>query len=45
MFPAEPIPASVLSKTLVWNRLIAEIADSIPAEGVHVDLLCLLCVV
>jgi hypothetical protein len=33
----------VRSKTCFWNLLIAGIADSNPAEGMDVRLLCLLC--
>ena len=35
---------AVLSKTCVCGSSIELIADSNPAEGMHVHILCLLCV-
>jgi hypothetical protein len=36
---------AVRSKAYLYSRSIADIADSNPAEGMDVRLLCLLCVV
>ena len=38
------IPVVVRSKKYVWNRLLAGIEGSNPAEGMDARLLCLLCV-
>ena len=40
-----PIHVAVLSKASVLSRLIAGIPGSNPAEGMHILLMCLLCVV
>jgi hypothetical protein len=40
-----PIPVAVRSQAHFCGRLTAGIADSNPADGMDVRLLCLLCVV
>jgi hypothetical protein len=40
-----PFPVAMLSKAYVCSRFTARTAGLNPAEGMHVRLLCLLCVV